>query len=239
MKQFLICLIANALGGTPGIILFFHLESRQFLGIALIGGLIGFGLGMSSVVYKTTLWDTLRRVFKSLAHVLLSYNLGRLGRKLVPLDDETAAGQLIRGSPTSTETGKDLERARDRGGLVGAIIVGIIVFLLALVFPQRDQAESSEGMLAFIYAIAGAVAAYVHGAAISSLRVPGRHRRNILIGAGAGVVIGIGLGIATSETAKNPVMSWIFTMLLLFTIGVGGGTFASENLPSSKSAHRD
>jgi len=228
----LVYLIATAVGAAPGIALAFWEKDLGLFGIAILGGLIGFGVGVSPIVYKTSLRATIRRSLGGFTRTIVDHNFG-IGEQIVPMRSEASAHELIRGEKPSQEFGARLTRVSKISGTIGSIFFGVVALVLSILFLPReaDEPRMKHVLATFIVAGFGGLAGAAYGSAIAMLRVPGRHRRNIIIGTTAGVFVGCSFGLAVSDAAKDPTGMWITVMVLFTSLGMGVGTFAPENFP--------
>lgn len=227
----------TTLGAAPGVALALWAEDWSFLGIALIGGLMGFGLGLSSLVYRTTLRASLRRVFKGFAHVMLEYNLGGwVANRAVTFEREPAAGELQPDTPAPEEHAKVYWRRFHSGFLWGMVLFVCLGFGLGWKYADTLDATkpTPAWMGGLLVAMIASVLGLVYGTALAVLTVPGRHRVRILAGTAVGGLLGVGLAIATAEGAKDPAGFASAVILLFTTLGTACGLFAPESLPPSE-----
>lgn len=224
----------TALGAVPGVALALWAESWSFLGIALIGGLMGLGLGLSSLLYRTTLRASLRRVVKGFAHVMLEYNLGGwVADRAVTFEREPAAEELQPDTPAPEEYTKPYWRRFHAGFLWGMVLFACLGFGLGWKYADTLDATkpTPAWMGGLLVGMIAGVLGLVYGTALAVLTVPGRHRVRILAGAAVGGLLGVGLVIATAPGAKDPVSFACFGILLFTTLGTACGLFAPESLP--------
>jgi len=236
MKSIALCVLMGVLGALPGVVLFLAAQDSSFLGIALMGGLIGFALGATPLLYHTTILDALRRVAKGVAKTLIQYNVGEfLDLANIKTEGITAgepeATNLPRDAPPApVQAGKAISSAII-GGAIGAGVGAVAALITAMVcwdsfFADNDTVE--RGFLLFFCVMLAAFGLGVHGSVIGMLLVPGRHRLRIIGAVGFGVLLGLGLRVAVGL----PKSEWgtTFCILVPVTICAAVGVFAPENL---------
>ena len=199
----------------------------QGLGLAIIGGTLGFILALSTVLYKTSSWATLLRGGALFAKLTAAKNIP-FGEKLIPYDPADLEGQFAQTA--------DLRSLDDRmyiGLRVGwavAVVPGVWIALNI----QNHNAEPEPFVIEvlkrcvigfFFVALVGGVC----GMALGGLTVPGIHQRNILLGTALGSVIGLGFGTALAQNALQPGIFFAISVGSFAFLGLIGGLLSAEN----------
>jgi len=233
LKSIAICVLAGVLGALPGVVLTLAAQDSSFLGIALIGGLIGLALGATPIFYRTTISDAIRRVAKGFTRTLIQYNVGDLLSVVNIKTGGITAGEpkamdLTRSSPAPND-----DRAISKatiGGIIGAAGGALATFVAGVIWwdyfsDEKDPVK--RGFHLFFSVMIAAVVAGIYGSAIGMLAVPGRHRLRIVAAASFGFLLGLGMRLAVGP----PKGEWgtAFFILVPVTVCTAAGVFAPEN----------
>ncbi len=226
------------IGAVPGILLSSAADNWGFLGVALLGGIAGLGLGITGLIYRTSLLGSTRRIFKGLVCILVEYNLG-FGKDVAGIAREPDVESVLAPNTAELPDGDTYYRVTKQSALLGAFGLGEIGVVCGWYSRPDDDISQQLGYV-FIFVLVGVIGGSVFGWAIGALTLRGRHRARIVIGFVAGLMIGCGpLLIALSTPVKNSGPIGWFLFGLFTTLGVGAGTFASESLPKDPSeSHR-
>lgn len=195
------CVMGSALGSMLGLLSLFAGEHAQGIGLAIIGGLLGFLLALAPVLYRTTAPQAFLNGLLLFFQMTLEKNLGAGG--LLPVEDGASPHRraVLQADPVLLETRKN------RGTIVGATVVCVPAVIAALYLPlDQEQPPLVWEILmrgAAAIALTFLVGGYL-GAVIGALTLPGIHRRNISIGTAAGILFGFGVSTAIAPGSKVP-----------------------------------
>src|SRR5262245_61138392 len=100
MRRFLfnslICVLLTFTCAFPGTWIAYAANDGSFLGIGILGGLIGLLLGLGPIIYHTTLAGSLRRVAKGFVWTIVKYNLDDVVDPAPIVAGERDASELLR-----------------------------------------------------------------------------------------------------------------------------------------------
>lgn len=229
------CVLTSVLGALPGVVLCLAAHDSSFLGIALIGGLIGLALGATPIFYRTTISDAIRRVAKGVTRTLVQYNVGDVLNVANIKSEGITAGEpeatdLTRDDPAApSETDRAISKATIVG-TIGAAGVALAALAAGVVWwdsflDEKDPVK--RGFLLFFSVMIAAVVGGIYGYAIGMLVVPGRHRLRIVAAAGFGFLLGLGMRVAVGPPKGEG--GTVLIILVPVTVCTAVGVFAPEN----------
>lgn len=225
------CTIYCALGSSIGVVLIAAGQIEQGVGLAIIGGSLGFVLAISSVLYKTSSAETFWRGVLIFLKLTLAKNIPG-DDKLVQVEDKDLEGRHGRSADPVT-----LDDRMYLGMRVGCVLAVVPAILIATYIQNANGAPApmiieilKRILIGFgIVAIVGGGC----GAAVGSLTVSGVHRRNIAIGTIVGGIIGAGLATAIFPGALIPAWQLYAVMCGGFGfLGMAAGLISGDNFRS-------
>lgn len=204
---------------------------EQGIGIGIMGGLLGIVLATSSVMYWTTVRETLGRGLLLFLQWTAERNIPGGGR-LVPLDDRDIPSRQGRSADPEL-LGKRMELF----AIIGLALAAAPTIVVAALMSSSGRATDPivkrilDGVvigILFLATVGG-----VGGMAVGALTVPGVHRRNIILGTIAGIAVGAGMGVAIVPAAKIP--AW---QMYCCSCGVFGWLGLASGLASGDSVRK-
>jgi hypothetical protein len=191
-----------SLGAAPGVLIATSGNERLGIGLAIIGGMLGGLLAMSSLIYGVSAAQSLRYSLRFLLWWTLAKNIPtvRWEEKL-----GLFAHQALPNAPRSRiETGL-LARRMMLGFRCGLIIASPISIWLAVILSNEKPGEPLPlrlMKLAIFVVSMPLLFGAVPGIGVGLFTISGQHRVQLIIGPLVGAVIGCGIATATVEGAK-------------------------------------
>ncbi len=230
MKAILRAIVCTAIGSSFGLLWMTSGNTEQGLGLAIIGGVLGFIISLSSVFYKTTALESLVNGIGLSLYVIVARNIPGVIENVDKIDSKTEGRVMQVTDPITYD---------DRLWLGGKIGVAIVFIPIAILIYNFELTESNGEPMSIFFVIFFKIFGTVlfsffiggfSGMAIGLLGLPGVHRRNILIGLLTGIAIGAGLTTAIQPGSKIPVwQSYTIFCAIFGLVGVIFGMMAGDN----------
>jgi hypothetical protein len=188
-----------ALGVVPGTLMYAVEPGPQAISIMLLGGMIGLGIALANVLYRTTRADAVDRMLGGVMWVILERNIPGAGKlvKVRSQQVEPAIGGKRLSRAVVESSPQWAYRAAAAGGAFG--------LLAGAALCRGDTSTSFEDVYyTAVFAALCAVISGLVGAALRLLVVPGLHRRNCFVGTVVGCTIGAAIELSRYRIARYP-----------------------------------
>ena len=211
------CTIGCILGSSLGVAMIIAGCIQQGIGLAIVGGVLGVVLAISSVLYRTTASEAFGRGLLLFLRWTAHKNIPG-GEALVPIQDKD-----IPGRQPQTADPVALDNRMLLGMKLGAALAAVPAVLVAVYIQDANLAPEPMVLEVVKRVIIGfSFIAFVGGgcgAALGAVTMPGIHRRNIALGTILGATAGAGVAIAVAP-ARRSCMAECSASLVVHSVGL-------------------